>query len=244
MSVTMEKELSVIMSHPDSPRDKTLFARAVGVLADPGPTFEDIVKSPDYVIPVIFIILAGLLGLVPVVHAFKTMPELIPSGVPTPPASVGVGIALITSIVGQFIVWPLRALIFSGIGAMIGSRVDFRKSLAVSGYLNVTLVISGIITAIVIATTGQAVVLGLGMALSSHQLATAWGVVLSNINVFSLIYIGLSSVALAKLWNVKIPRAALITIMLWILVLAVSAGSAHLGAKLAQFQVGVSVGPN
>jgi len=232
------------MSHPDSPRNKTLFARAVGVLGDPGPTFQDIVNSPDYVVPVVFIILVGALSLVPVAHALKTMPDLIPSGVPMPPKSVTIGITLITSIVGQFIVWPLRALIFSGIGAITGSKVDFRKSLAVSGYLNVTLVISGIITAIVIATTGQAVVLGLGMTLSPQQLTTAWGVVLSNINMFSLIYIALSSVALAKLWNVKISKAAFITIVMWILVIAVSAGSAHLGSKLTQFQVNVGVSPN
>ncbi len=232
------------MSNPDSPRDKSLLARAVGVLADPEPTFQDIVKSPDYVVPIVFIVLAGALGLVPVAHTLKAMPELIPSGMPMPPKSFTIGITLITSIVGQFIVWPLRALIFSGIGAIIGSRVDFRKSLAVSGYLNVTLVISGIITAIVIATTGHAVVLGLGMTLSPQQMTTAWGVVLSNINVFSLIYIALSSVALAKLWNVKISKAASITIIMWILVIAVSAGSAHLGSKLTQFQVNVGVGPN
>jgi hypothetical protein len=232
------------MSHPDSPLNKSLLARAVGVLADPGPTFEEIVKSPDYVVPVIFIILAGLLGLVSVAHTLKTMPELVPSGVPMPAKSVTIGITLITFVVGQFIVWPLRALIFSGIGAMIGSRVDFRKSLAVSGYLNVTLVISGIITAIVIAATGHPIVLGLGMTLSPQQLTTAWGVILSNINVFSLIYIALSSVALAKLWDVKLSKAALITIIMWILVIAVSAGSAHLGSKLTQFQVNVGVGPH
>ena len=232
------------MSHPDSPRDKTLLARAVGVLADPGPTFQDIVKTPDYVVPVTLIILTGLLGLVPVIHAFKTMPELLPSGVPMPSRSVTIGIALITSIVGQFIVWPLRALIFSGIGAMIGSKVDFRKSLAVSGYLNVTLVISGIVTAIVIASTGQAVVLGLGMPLSPQELTTAWGVILSTLNVFSLIYIALSSIALAKLWNVKVSKSAFITIIMWIFVIALSAGSAHLGSKLTQFQVNVGVGPN
>ena len=232
------------MSHPDSPRDKSLLARAVGVLADPGPTFEEIVKSPDYVMPVIFIILAGLLGLVSVAHTLKTLPELVPSGVPMPSKSVTIGITLITFVVGQFIVWPLRALIFSGIGAMIGSRVDFRKSLAVSGYLNVTLVISGIVTAIVIAATGQPVVLGLGMTLPPQQLTTAWGVVLSNINVFSLIYLALSSVALAKLWDVRLSKAASITIIMWILVIAVSAGSAHLGSKLTQFQVNVGVGPH
>lgn len=229
------------MSHQDSRRERSLFARAVGVLADPGPTFEDIVRCPDFVIPIIFIVLAGALSLVPVVHTLKTMPELFPSGVPMPSKSVTIGITLITSIVSQLIWWPLRALIFLGIGALIGSKVDFRKSLAVSGYLNVTLVISGIITAIVIAATGHAVVLGLGMTLSPEELTTPWGVVLSNMNIFSLIYIVLSSIALSKLWNVKISKAASITVIMWILVIAVSAGSAHLGSKMTGLQVQVGV---
>lgn len=220
------------MSQSNSPRNKSLFARAIGVLADPGPTFEDIVNSPDFVIPVLFILLAGVLGLVPVLHTLETMPELIPSGTPMPAKSVTVGITLFSSIISQLIWWPVRALIFGGIGAFLGSKVDFRKSLAISGYLNVTLVISGIITAIVIATTGHAVVLGLGMTLSPEQLATPWGVVLSNVNVFSLMYIALSSVALHKLWDVKISKAASITIIMWILVIALSAGGAYLGSKL------------
>lgn len=242
--MNLEKELTQNMSHPDLRPRKNVFARAIGVLAEPGSTFEDIVKNPDFVMPVVFIILAGALGLVPVLHTFRTMPELIPSDVPMPPQSVTIGITLITAIISQLIWWPLRALIFSGIGALIGSRVDFKKSLAISGYLYVTSVLSGIITAIVIITTGNAVVLGLGMTLSPGQLATPWGVVLSSINVFSLIYIILSSIALAKLWNVKISKAATITIIMWILVIAVSAGSAHLGSKMTQFQVDVGVGPN
>jgi hypothetical protein len=232
------------MSHPDSPHDKSLFARAVGVLADPGPTFEDIVNSPDLIVPVIFIILAAVLGLVPVIHTFKSMPELIPSGIPMPSKSTAIGIALITSVVSQFIWWPMRALIFSGIGAVTGRKVDFRKSLAVSGYLNVTLVISGMITAIVIAVTGHSVVLGLGMTLSPQQLTTAWGAVLSSINVFSLMYVALSSVALAKLWNVKTSKAASITIIMWLIVIALSAGSAHLSSKLTGLQVDVGVRTN
>lgn len=232
------------MSHPNSPRNKSLLARAVGVLADPGPTFEDIIESPDSIIPVLFIILAGALSLVPVLHTLKTMPELFPSGTPMPPRSVTIGVTLISSLVSQLVWWPVRALIFSGIGAFTGSKVDFRKSLAVSGYLNVTSVISGIITAIVIAVTGEAVVLGLGMTLSPDQLTTAWGVVLSSVNVFSLMYIAISSVALAKLWDVKISKAALITIIMWLIVVAMSAGSAHLGSKMTGLQVTVGVPTN
>ncbi len=228
---------------PPQPR-KSLLVRAVGVLADSGPTFEDIVKSPDSVIPVVFIALIGALSLVPVLHTIKTMPELIPQGVSMPPPSVTLGITLVTSLVAQLIWWPIRALIFSGIGALIGSRVDFKKSLAVSGYLNVTSVISGAITAIVIMTTGNATVLGLGMTLSPSRLATAWGVVLSSINIFSLIYIVLSSIALAKLWNVKASKAAAITIIMWALVIAASAGSAHLSSKITGMQVRVNTGIN
>ena len=229
------------MSHPNPKPRKNLFARAIGVLADPGPTFEDIVRNPDFVVPVVFIVLAGALGLVPVIHTFKTMPELIPSDVPMPSQSVTIGITLITAIISQLIWWPLRALIFSGIGAFIGSKVDFKKSLAISGYLNVTLVLSGLITAIVIITTGNAVVLGLGMTLSPSQLATPWGVVLSSMNIFSLMYLILSSIALAKLWNVKISKAATITIVMWALVVALSAGSAHLTSKMTGLQVQVGV---
>ena len=232
------------MSLSDTPREKTLFSRAIGVLAEPGATFQDIAKSPDYVVPVIFIIFIALLGIIPIVHAIKTMPGLLPSNVPMPSESVTIGITLITSIIGQLIVWPVRALVFSGIGAIIGSKVDFRKSLAISGYLNITLVISGIITAIVFAFTGQAAQLGLGMLLPPEEMTTALGVILANINIFSITYIILSSVALSKLWNVKMSKSVFITILMWALVIAVSAGSAHLGSKMTQFQVNVGVSPN
>lgn len=242
--LTVEKEWTFIMSHSNSSRKKSLISRAVGVLADPGPTFEDIVKSPDYVAPVIFILLAGVLTLVTTIHTLRSMPELFPSDIPMPAQSITIGISLVTFVIGQIFIWLLRALVFTGIGAMIGSKADYRKSLAVSGYLNITLVISGIITAIAIATTGQPVVLGLGMTLSPQDLATVKGVILSNINVYTLIYIVLSSVALAKLWDVKVSKAALITIIMWIIVVAASAGTAHLSSQLTQFQVDMGVSPN
>jgi len=82
------------------------------------------------------------------------------------------------------------------------------------------------------------------MTLSPQDLATVKGVILSNINVYTLIYIVLSSVALAKLWDVKVSKAALITIIMWIIVVAASAGTAHLSSQLTQFQVDMGVSPN
>ncbi|NLS44582.1 MAG: YIP1 family protein [Firmicutes bacterium] len=240
--IISQKELFPGMSISDPPHDKNLLARAIGVLTDSASTFEDIIKKPDFVLPVIFIVLSGILGLVPLSHSFGTMPELMPPSTSELSKSAAMGTASTAFIVSQFIWWPLRALIFVGAGALIGSRIDFKKSLAVSGYLNITLVLSGIITAITVAVTGQAVVLGFGITLTPDQLTTPWGIILSSINIFSIIYIILSSIALSRLWNVKISKSAAITIIMWALVIALSAWSAHLTSKLTQLQMGIGPG--
>lgn len=219
-------------------RRKGLIARMVGVLTDPGATFEDIVKKPDAAGPILFILIAGALSAVSMISTLGTLPETTPTGVPMPPPAFTVASGVIGLIIGLLIWWPIRALVFMGVGSLLGGKATFSQSLAVSGYLNVTQVLSTLVAAIAFATTGRAVTLGLGMALSPEQATTPWGVVLNSINVFALIYIVLSIVALAKLWKASISKSATATIILWLIVVAISAGGAHLGRQFSEmFQV-------
>lgn len=218
--------------HSMKPR-RGLLARAFGTLTDPGATFDDIVRRPDAVVPVLFILIIAALGSVSVVSDLRNLPEMIPSGVPMPPPSFTVTASVIGTLFALFVWWPIRALVFTGVGSLLGTKVEFARSLAVSGYLNVTSVLSTLMNAIAFVTTGHAVTLGLGMGLSREQVATPWGVVLSSVNVFGLIYIVLSTVALAKLWGVKSTKSAAATVILWLVMVGVSAAGVHLSGQFA-----------
>ncbi|MEW6228730.1 MAG: Yip1 family protein [Bacillota bacterium] len=218
--------------HSIKPR-KGLLARAFGVIIDPGATFDDIVRRPDAIVPIAFILIIAALGAVSVLLNLRNLPETTPTGVPMPPPSVTLVISVIGALFTQLIWWPVRALVFTGVGSLLGAKVEFARSLAVSGYLNVTAVLSTLISAIAYATTGHVVTLSLGMGLSPEQTATPWGVLLSSVNVFGLTYIVLSTVALARLWGVKASKSAAATVILWLIVVAISAGGVHLGSQFA-----------
>lgn len=210
----------------------------VGVLIDPGATFEDIVRKPDVGGPILFILISGALSAVAIASTLDMLPEMTPTGVPMPPPALTVASGIIGLIIGLLIWWPIRALVFMGVGSLIGGRATFSQSLAISGYLNVTEVLATLVAAIAVATTGRTVTLGLGMALSPEQVATPWGVALNAINVFGLIYVVLSTVALARLWKVSTSKSLAATMVLWLVVVAISAGGAHLGRQFSgMFQV-------
>ncbi len=212
---------------------KGLIARMAGAIIDPGATFDDIVRKPDAAGPVIFILISGALAVVTVLSTLGSLPETTPAGVPMPPHAVIVASGVIGALISLFIWWPIRALVFMGVGSLLGARATFFQSLAVSGYLNVTQVLAGIVTAVAMVTTGHAVTLGLGMGLSPEQAATPLGVVLNSVNVFGLIYIALSTIALARLWNVKPPKSFVATLVLWLIIVGISAGGVHLGSQFS-----------
>ncbi|HHY31526.1 MAG TPA: YIP1 family protein [Firmicutes bacterium] len=213
---------------------KGLLARMPGVLIDPGATFDDIVARPDAAGPVLFIIITGALSVVSIISTLNTLPETTPTGVPMPPPALTAVSGILGLILGLLVWWPIRALIFMGVGSLLGAKSTFSQSLAVSGYLNVTQVLSALVSAIAFATTGRSVTLGLGMMLSAEQAATPLGVVLNAVNVFGLIYIALSTVALAKLWKVSTSKSAAATIVLWLIVVGLSVASAHLGRQFTE----------
>ncbi|HHV62798.1 MAG TPA: YIP1 family protein [Firmicutes bacterium] len=205
--------------------------RFLTIMIDPAGTFKDIVERPDFAIPVVLAVLTALLGIPVAMHSVKNLPPQ--PGMPPAlmsPALAG-GIAAVSALVMLLIWWPVRALIFMGLGAALGSRVDFKKSLAVAGYLNYSAFISSLISAITVLALGSPVMPGLGMGLSPEQLATPRGVLLTNLNITSLIYIFLSTFSLSELWRTSRARALAATVIMWALVLAASAGLAKLGAK-------------
>ena len=213
-------------------------ARIAGVIVDPDPTFEDIVKRPDSSGPILLILITAALGIIPILSSLQRLPEMVPSNVPAPPASLALAGGIVGAVLTFLIWWPIRALIFSGVGFFLGSRVEYARSLAVSGYLNVVPMLSGIIGAISQGITGRSVTLGLGMALQPEQAATPLGVTLSSVTVFGIIYIVLSTIALSKLWKVKKSKSAAAAVVMWLVTVALSAGGAHLTSQMtSMFQI-------
>ena len=113
---------------------------------------------------------------------------------------------------------------FAGIGIHgnrnVGSKADYRKSLAVSGY-DITLVISGIIAAIAIATRTAC-----RPRTGNDAVASGFSYMKGYLIKHKCIpYLYCPKLCrTGKLWDVKVSKAALITIM-WIIVVAASAGT-------------------
>ncbi|HHY45752.1 MAG TPA: YIP1 family protein [Firmicutes bacterium] len=210
------------------------FERLLALLVDPGGTFKAIVEKPDFVGPVILIILAAALSIPGAMHAIKEMPESQPGQAPSIPVSSQVSaiIASVSTLITLLVWWPIRAAVFMGTGAILGSRLDFRSSLAVSGYLNYSTFLASLVSAVTILTVGKPVTPGFGMTLPTSELMTPRGVFLSNLNIFTAIYVFLSIFGLSALWKTSKAKALLATAIMWVIVLAIQVAGASIAGGL------------
>ncbi|HHY97436.1 MAG TPA: YIP1 family protein [Firmicutes bacterium] len=208
--------------------------RLLTILVDPAGIFKDIIEKPDFMGPMTIIVITAALSMPSTAYTLQQIPEMAPGQAQNIPinATASALIGSISSLIALAIWWPIRAAIFLGIGNIFKAKLDFKQSLAVSGYLNYPSLLSGLVSAITIWSAGRPVTPGLGMALSFSELSTPRGVLLSNLNIFALMYIFLSVFGLSELWRISRAKGLIATIIMWSAVLGIQVAIAGLTAGL------------
>lgn len=209
---------------------RNLFERLMGLLVEPGTTFAAIIARPDLIGPVLLIVLTSLFSIPIFQFATAHLPAEVAEKVSptTMLVSQAVG-TLVTSLIVLFI----RALVFYLLGLFTGGGASYKQALSVAGYLNFTACLQMLFTGAALLLTGQYINLGLGFSMSYEQISTPNGVLMSNLNLFVLGYLVLSTIGLGRLLKTSMARAAIFTVILWLIVLALNVGMTSIGARLA-----------
>lgn len=209
---------------------RNLFERLMGLLVEPGTTFAAIIARPDLIGPVLLIVLTVAFSIPVFQFSVAHQPPEVLEKVSTTTLLIT---QVVTGLVFSFVPLFIRALVFYLLGLFTGGGASYKQALSVAGYLNFTACLQALFMGVALLLTGQYINLGLGFSMSYEQLATPNGALLSSLNIFALGYLVLSTIGLSRLLKTSWAKAGIITVILWLVVLALNAGMASIGAKLS-----------
>ncbi len=163
----MMRTFSAPNSVPEGSPAKSFAERFVGILFSPGPTFEGIVRRPDFLAPLFAIVVSNLavtetmlakIGMERIVRisiersgrASTMSTEQLQQAV-----SQGAKFGVVLAHVGGLLGAPILLLIIAGLGLWIlngifGAQLNFKTAFAVSCYAGLVLIIAGLMAVPVI----------------------------------------------------------------------------------------------
>lgn len=215
------------------------FQRIIGVLFSPDATFASIARRPDWVVPLVLLLLVSLAaGVIIAPHvdfgaaAREAMeqnknasPEQIDKAVRIS-ASIGkvfTYISPVLSLIGLLVIAGVCLLAFR----IFGGEGDFNQAFSVTCYASMPTIIKSIVTLIIIVAKGgiipaqalQTLVrsnLGFLADYKANPMAYA---LLSSFDIFSLWFLALLIIGFSYVARVSKAKAAVTIISLWILTL-------------------------
>lgn len=239
----MSQEMPVSTPPPIESPAKNPFERMIGVLFSPSSAFEDINRKPDWLVPMILILLVALattyvfLSQVDMLELVKAQIEK--SGRPLPPDEALQGSLKFSTIISYGAVLagvPISYLVLGGIllvvfGFLLGAETTFKKVYCANVYASVPSLVKGLI-AIPILFVKQPTEFGnpadivqsnLGVLFDPTQKALhALG---KSIDVFTIWYLLVLAIGLVKVSKGLTFQKALTTlVVLWALVVIAVVG--------------------
>jgi len=220
------------------------FARLAGVIFNPGQTFESIVRRPDFLVPVLVILVVTIIStciLVPRMDFAATMREQWEkSGMPADKieANLKFGVAF-----AKAIAWVSPGLAFLGIviiaGVLLlafrlaGGQGTFNQAFSIMLYCEVPSILKGIVVAAIVAGRGSIdpqmiatlVPSNLGFLTSAKEHAMAFAA-LSSIDLFTLWTLVLITIGFSTMSRLSRAKSAVIVVCLWLLTVLLKLGAA------------------
>jgi len=215
------------------------FQRIIGVLFSPDATFASIARRPDWVVPLVLLLLVALCaGVIMAPHmdfgaaASEAMaqnknasPEQIDKAVRIS-ASIGkvlMYIAPVLSLIGLLVIAGVVLLAFR----IFGGEGDYKQAFSVTCYASMPTIIKSVITLIIVVAKGgilpaqamQTIVrsnLGFLVDYKTNPMAFA---LLSSFDIFTVWFLALLIIGFAYVARVSKAKSAVTIISLWILVL-------------------------
>ncbi|HEX7140722.1 MAG TPA: Yip1 family protein [Vicinamibacterales bacterium] len=219
------------------PEKPNTFQRITGVLFNPGPTFESIVKRPNILGPLlIFIIISVVSAVAVAVKAdFDALAHEAIEANPNIPPDKAEGAVSMTKAIMKVSMYasPVLIVLILVIAAgvcllafkMFGGEGDFNTALSVTTYAWFPRLIRGVLGAIVMLSKGSLSIFDLQNPVMSNlgflfdpktqPVQYAIGATLDIFNIWSLVLLIIGLSAMSKLSKV---RSAVIVIVLWLVI--------------------------
>lgn len=213
---------------------QSFMERFIGVFISPGETFADIARKPDFVVPVVVMVvltLAGTelfmakIGLEPIIryaleHSSRTSnlsPEQIQQAL-TMQVRIGTIFAHVGAIIGVPILCLIGALVgWVTVNSIFGGEIRFKTAFAIPCYANLISVIPLIIGAIlvffgdpdhIIANPSNPIPTSLGFFLNPNEVSKPLLSLAGSFDIFTLWYIALLGIGFARASGKKASTAA------------------------------------
>jgi hypothetical protein len=237
--MTVGQDNAIATPVPAAEPKPNSFQRIIGVLFSPDATFASIARRPDWVVPLVLLLLVSLAaGIIIAPHvdfgaaAREAMeqnknasPEQIDRAVRIS-ASIGkvfTYISPVLSLIGLLLIAGVCLLAFR----IFGGEGDFKQAFSVTCYSSMPTIIKSVVTLIIIVAKGgiisaqalQTLVrsnLGFLVDYKTKPMAFA---LLSSFDIFSLWFLALLIIGFAYVARVSKVKSAVTIISLWILVL-------------------------
>ncbi|MEA2344622.1 MAG: hypothetical protein QOF63_2791 [Thermoanaerobaculia bacterium] len=237
--MTVGQDNAIATPAPGAEPKPNPFQRIIGVLFSPDATFASIARRPDWVVPLVLILLVSLAaGFIMAPHvdfgaaARESMeqnknvkPEDVEKAVRIS-ASIGKVFSYISpvlSLIGLLVIAGVVLLAFR----IFGGEGDFKQAFSVTCYASMPTIIKSVVTLVIIVAKGgiipaQALAtlvrsnLGFLVDYKTNPVAFA---LLSSFDIFSVWFLALLIIGFSYVARVSKVKAAVTIISLWILVL-------------------------
>lgn len=214
------------------------FGRFGQVLSSPSALFASLTARPDFIWPVIFLLLTAGLSYPISRYTSEIMAEAYPEYAEILSAQRGQAffvIGLISSLIGLAIAWLIRTGVFTLFARLLGgSPCSFKAAFSAVGYTYLPAAVQSVFQGGILLLTGALPPVGLEMGMELAERFKPAGILLGQINPFILGYLLLTVVALEKTFGLSRGKAVFVTLLCWGVALGLSVGMTALNTRFLQ----------
>lgn len=202
-----------------SMEEKPGFFKRFGMLfSAPGELFAGLVKKPDLIWPLLFLLISVGFSFVVSEVKTQTLADTFPKyaeALQMQQNNVRLISGLVGGLLGAGLMWLIRAGVYSLFAKILGGTIPkFSSVLSVVGYSYLPQTLCSIFQGSVAALTGTIPPLGLEMGMEiGDRLFTPLGLLLGEINPFSFFYLILVIIALEKTFKLSRVKAVFVAIL-------------------------------
>ncbi|MGE5550668.1 MAG: YIP1 family protein [Bacteroidota bacterium] len=208
--------------------------RLAGLFYEPGNVFRSLSRRPDYVFPIILIVLAAALSLLTasrIDYTATLTPEQAEAIAKVPRWTLAASSA-VSALIVTAISWIVRSVAFMALGKAVGGEGRFGSFLATQGFVMVPQFLNVLLVAVFAAATGKPYSLSLAYFLSATAQSTPVGVLCAQISPFVFGYLILAPIAVSEAAGISRRKAWAIVLPAWLLIVLLQAGMAALGGMM------------
>lgn len=230
----MMTEVSTRVDQASPVTEMGFLDRVAGLFYEPANVFRSLCRRPDYVFPLILVVLSAALALLIALRIDYTAaltPEQAEAVAKIPRWTLAVTSA-VSVLIMTTLGWIIRSVIFMALGKAVGGEGRFGPSLSTQGFVMAPLFLNNLLVAVFSVAKGKTVALSLAYFLSSTAQSGPIGVLCAQVNPFVLGYLILASIAVAETAGTSRRKAWTIVLPAWFVIVLAQVGMAALGGML------------